>query len=648
MGHSHNDPGLLTVKGKLKVEKDLTLKHADVTILGNVTTKNLDATNSEIHVGGLDKTDGKIKKGTLIVTDSQKLKGSTIFIDPEWSPNPAENIIENASHFAQAGGEVSSSVIAARNSLAVLGDSNTDWAISAFHKSNAAWEREVTAAIAIAAPQVLESDGSATGSLLADGSLPSGGSVAAGDATFNNKSLLLVKGSAASGGNTALTGSGTLTVAEEAKLYISDAKTGVAYNITDGFAEYNIEGWTEENLLLSYLVKGDIKIEGGKVVIGTEAVDAEERFPNILPHNAVNKLEADIDSSDMGVKFLSRATDPTFVKAADVENTINEASRPSITAGVQNTALRIADMTSSTVLGHLSLGQHDGSQSIHSNGVDFWAAPMYGNLYTSGMNVAGSSLRGQFGGLALGADMEAANVLGGKMRVGAAINGGGGQSEAKGTVCGVQNDYGFGAFNLYANWNKADFNVMASVGYNFGNHDIDMYLPAALDMGKAKADIDTSAITADLRAEYQLKTRWVDVLPHAGVRYTALRTDSHDLKVTGSVLNSSAADTQHIVQFPVGVTLSKDFTFADWNVKPMADVSVIPAVGDKDMNSKLRFSGVDAVDSFDSRIMDSTSWAATVGVQAEKGKFTFGLNYGVQTSSHETDQNVQVKLGWKF
>ena len=121
-----------------------------------------------------------------------------------------------------------------------------------------------------------------------------------------------------------------------------------------------------------------------------------------------------------------------------------------------------------------------------------------------------------------------------------------------------------------------------------------------------------------------------------------------DLKVNGSVLNSTNADTQHIVQFPVGVTLSKDFSFADWNVKPMADVSVIPAVGDKDMNSKLRFSGVDAVDSFDSRIMDSTSWAATVGVQAEKGKFTFGLNYGVQASSHETDQNVQVKLGWKF
>jgi outer membrane autotransporter protein len=169
-----------------------------------------------------------------------------------------------------------------------------------------------------------------------------------------------------------------------------------------------------------------------------------------------------------------------------------------------------------------------------------------------------------------------------------------------------------------------------------------------MQMGSAKTDIDTTAVTAELRAEYQFKTDHVDVLPHAGIRYTSLQTDAHDLTVNGAVLNNVKSDTQNIVQFPIGVTFTKDFEANGWNVKPMADVSFIPAVGGKDMNSKVRFSGIDAVDSFDSRIMDSSSWAATVGVQAEKGKFSFGLNYGVQASSHETDQNVQVKLGWKF
>ena len=37
-----------------------------------------------------------------------------------------------------------------------------------------------------------------------------------------------------------------------------------------------------------------------------------------------------------------------------------------------------------------------------------------------------------------------------------------------------------------------------------------------------------------------------------------------------------------------------------------------------------------------------------VGVQAEKGNFALGLNYGIQASSHETDQNVNVGFSWKF
>ena len=48
------------------------------------------------------------------------------------------------------------------------------------------------------------------------------------------------------------------------------------------------------------------------------------------------------------------------------------------------------------------------------------------------------------------------------------------------------------------------------------------------------------------------------------------------------------------------------------------------------------------------RIMDSTSWAGMVGLQAEKGNLSLGLNYGVQASSHETDQGVRFTLGWKF
>ena len=55
-----------------------------------------------------------------------------------------------------------------------------------------------------------------------------------------------------------------------------------------------------------------------------------------------------------------------------------------------------------------------------------------------------------------------------------------------------------------------------------------------------------------------------------------------------------------------------------------------------------------AVDGVNTRIMDSTSWSGMIGVQAEKGNFALGLNYGIQASSHETDQNVNLGFSWKF
>ncbi len=475
-------------------------------------------------------------------------------------------------------------------------------------------------------------------------------------AKFAGNSLLVVTGNICSGSTAAITGTGTLTVESGAKLAISGAAANTDYTITSGFTTADVAGWTEDDLIINKMLTAEVDTATvGKVVVSTgEVQDASETFLGIIPVNGLNTMmqdgQFDVHSADAGVKFLSRAIDTAsgYLAEDKIVDTVNEVSRAAVTAGVQNTALRIADAASNTVIGHLSLSQHDGSKSIHVDGADFWAAPMYGNLYTSGMVTDGASVRGQFGGPALGADLEAGQFLGGKFRLGAAINGGGGQSETKGTATSTQNDYDFGGLNFYAGWNNGALNIIGSVGYGFGNHEVEMGLPSSMGMGTAKADVDTTVFTADLRAEYQLKTDWVDLLPHAGVRYTALRTGAHNLKIGGDVLNSVERDTQNIVQFPVGVTLSKDVAFADWNVKPMVDVSVIPAAGDKKANTKVRFSGIDAVDGVNSRIMDSTSWAGTIGVQAEKGDFTLGLNYGVQASSNETDQNVQLKLGWKF
>ena len=608
---------------------------------GDVVVDTLTANSgSTILVGNSDSA------GRLFA-DKATLNGAGVFLDPAWKNDPSVDILDNASHAVFGGSTVDGKLTAGQNSLLVLGDTSSDWAMNAFKESGLTWGKNgITAALAVANSQTLDS----TGSLRVDGSLTSAEFANAGDATFANQSLLMVNSTAASGGSVALTGTGTgnLTVQDGAKLYIRDAGVGT-YTITSKFNKTDLNGWQDENLVLNRLVSGTTSLdENGNVIVTTEADDISLLYPGIQAINSLNALSLDSNSNHMGVRFLSRAMDPTMLADSAVTDTVNEVSQSAVTAGVQNTSLRLSDAASDTVLHHLSLGNYDSGNNIHQDGVDMWATPMYGNTYMHGMGASGAAVRGNYGGIAFGADTQTGEVAGGKVRVGVALNGGGGKSKTRGTATSTENSYNFGGINLYSGWNLNNLNVMASLGYGIGDHDVEMNLPSSMRMGQAKADIDTGVFTADLRAEYQIKTNWLDILPHAGVRYTSLHTDGYNLKVNGSTLNSVKSDTQNIVQFPVGVTVTKNIDAGGWNIKPQADVSVIPAAGEKKAFTKVHFSGVDAVDGINTRIMDSTSWAGMVGLQAEKGNLSLGLNYGVQASSHETDQGVRFTLGWKF
>ncbi len=381
--------------------------------------------------------------------------------------------------------------------------------------------------------------------------------------------------------------------------------------------------------------------------------DAAQALPGVIPARAMNAMISgnrnDTEASSMGIRFLSRATEPGFLASDSLAvATVNEVSRAAVTAGVQNTALRLAGAGAEQIARQLSLSFSPGDNSMTQDGLNVWAAPMYGNTRTHGMAVSGASVRGNYGGLALGADTKAGEILGGSVRVGASVHGGGGKSDTRGTATSTTNSYNFGGVSLYAGWNIDNLNIVGSAGYAAADHDVKMNLPASLGMGRADANVNTDAFLAELRAEYLISTPVADILPHAGVRYTALCTESHNVTVGGRLLNRAGADTQHIVEFPVGVTAAKSFDIAGWNMRPQADVSVIPAAGDRKNTTKVSYAGINAVDGVSTRIMDSTSFSGMVGLQAEKGSLALGLNYGVQASRHETDQRVNMGVSWKF
>ncbi len=562
--------------------------------------------------------------------------------------------ISNASKAVFHGTEINGRITVGRNSLLVLGDDSADWAENAFSDTGYEWGTDVSAAVAIVKSQKL----SPSGGLKVDGSLTPDnaaelGRAEANKAEFADDSLLIVSAEAASGEG-ALVGDGSaeLVVAPEAKLHLQDAAAGKTYTVTSGFNKQDIQGWQDGNLSSNSLIdaRGEVS-DDGRFEVKTEAISAEEALPGSRIPKNLDELIAEgknsVYSSSASIRFLSRAVDSQFLPEGQ-EKKLNEVSRGAVTAGVQNTSMKLANAAAESIEHHLSLGWHDREGVIHKDGWDAWIAPVYGNTYTSGLAIKGGAVRGNYGGVSAGADFALGTFWGGDFRMGIAINGGGGKAHVGGMVTDTHDSYNFGGFHLYSGWRTGDLNIIASAGYALGSHDVKMNLPGSMNMGQIKSEIDTHAVTAGLRAEYKFRTRFADIVPYAGVRYGAFATERHSLKIGSDKVNTVKSDTQHIVQFPVGVSLSRDIQVGSWNVKPRMDLNVTPAAGDKKAVTKVSYSGMDAWDSMRSRVMDSVTYGGMVGIQATKGKLSFGVDYGIQAGRHERDQKVRIGFSFKF
>lgn len=161
-------------------------------------------------------------------------------------------------------------------------------------------------------------------------------------------------------------------------------------------------------------------------------------------------------------------------------------------------------------------------------------------------------------------------------------------------------DTDFYGVSLYAVKDMAGLNVKADIGYmQFDN--------SFSGLGDA-GDVD--ALTIGLRGDYKAYAGDIfSVTPHFGLRYTHLDGD----KVA---FDLGDGKTMNIFEAPVGVAVSGAFQTAGWTVVPAADFTIVPQLGDKDVDT---FTGtVDVIDNL---------YNTTVGVGAQNGNLSFGLNY---------------------
>lgn len=490
------------------------------------------------------------------------------------------------------------------------------------------------------------------GALIVDASVTDTGSGTArpaeASAYFGPDSLLVMTARAAQSGGLAGQLSGTLAVADGARLSLLNAVAGRTYTIASGFTGVSSEGsgWTDGNLFVnSYALSATGAFTSDGFTVTTEARDIAEVFSGLIPVSAINTMMADglndTDGSAGGIRFLSRAiAGGTYLDKGDVQKTVNEISRIGVTAGVQHTALSSLESSTDAMEYQLSRIQAgSGAASGFAGNWHVWATPFHTRTRTSGMAVSGNSVRDHMTGLAFGAGRAF-----GSLTAGLSISGADGSARTRGTASGVKDSHRFAGASLYAGWGEGPWNVYGSVGFARGRHKVSAALPDSMAIGSLGTHVRTTALTANVRAEYLLETSALDIIPHAGMRFVSLKTGAHTLSDTASF----ASDRQNVVEFPVGVALSKSIAAGGWSVRPQVDLTVVPAAGSRKADTRVRFSGISAEDSVRTRVMDGCSVRGLMRISASKQNVSLGLDYAIKASSHETDHSLQARLLWKF
>lgn len=653
--------GQTNVSGKL-TSASVELSGGALNVSGAVDSSSVTASKGDIKVAGTLAADvlttssdvqlniGDQGSAGRVVARQAQLQGGRVFLDPAWKGNDA---LADASHgvFTFVNNEIDGLLTAGQNSLLVLGDTDTGWTLDAFGRSSLQWgQNGVTAALAIRKPQTLNGT---LGAVMVDGTKTSAPVLTPNTATFADGSLLLVDGSGLNGAAALTSQGGTLNVDAGAKLLIDNITQG-EYAITSGFSVSNVQGWNGDNLStpdnLIGLVLG--KDADGSMKVQATARRSSDVFRGL---SLVNTMDAiwgkglnDTESGNMGIRFLSRAVNENHLPKADTVHTVDGAAQIAVAGGVQGMAVAAADAPVRAIQDHASLSHMTTTRegAIRKDGLNLWINALYGAEHAR--NLGAGSLDGgynaDFGGIVFGGDYAF-----GDFRVGMALNAGSGTARSRGDFNATKNDFDFWGMNLYGSWSRDQFNIVGDLGYSANKNEVKQDLPATMQLGQLRADVDTGVLTAGLRGEYRFETDWADVTPHVGVRYYNLRTDGFTSRIDDHDVFRVGRDTQEIWTFPIGVSFSRDFeTSSGWKVKPRADLSVAPAAGDLKAKAKTRVPGVAASDTIKARIMDSVSFDGTLGLEVQKDNISFGLDYGIRASEHKAGHGVNVSFTYKF
>ena len=579
--------------GKTKVAELSFGQDGTTTVTGAVSADKIVAQgNATINIG---KTGDDGERGDLTIGEGS-IKGLTFFLDPTWVDGQE---VTDASRLVLNQTTLDGNVIVGENSYVVLGtDTDADF-VKLFADKTLTWgngEGKTLAAAYVAKPIDVTA-----GSLVVDGTLTSApANEAAGTVKFAAGSVLVADVTDLTTDKALITGT-TFDVADTSKaVIIGKLKNGETYKLTTvaGATFWN----TEETLVAGNKLWDFTVNDDGSFT--TKLTDAALVYGDLMQGHELANAATEAGNA-YGNELL---TETEGLSNAAIAARFDAAMNTAGAAAVFTTAYDRASELRDAVRG----------EALEGEGNRLWAQVTGGKTKLNGLSSGAQSIHVDTDayGLVVGGDVALSNGV-----LGAAFTAGTGDSENDDV--GVKDDFDFYGLSVYGKTSVGGIDLLADGSMTFVKSD--------LTMGGA-ADVDTDTTTAVYSLGVQAQRTWdyvVAITPFVGMDIYHVRGDGYDNGHGAQVDDAHAT----AVEFPIGATIAKAFETNGFKLSPNFSFAVVPTVGDRDIDSKVRFAGAESTYNF--TFADDVKVRTNLGFAAEKDNFRFGLNAGYDWGNEE-------------
>ena len=490
-----------------------------------------------------------------------------------------------------------------------------------------------------------------------------------GDLYFAKDSLTVIDSSILTDGKSAFNTTSDVakvTVEPGANLILGNIEEVGDYTIVNGYITGGNEsdgrwtgGWTGDNLYalpqdgsgINWILK--LHNDPSKIWVNATLADVRTVYPDIAIPNIANDDMLNCKSGDPGADFVCRVLRDKELDVAGKTKILNSVANIAFAGGAMSVAMNDLNSATDSIEGRVSMKNEafteNGVMREWERGNDLWidvigGKQKYKSLSATGISKAGYDTNSY--GFVMGYDRKFADK---PIILGAAFSYNHGSLDSTGDVLKTKNKYnsfGLHAYGAYAPVEKV--NLIGTLSWMHNSSDITQSINAA-GFNKADADVKTNMFSLGARAEATIPAGKANIVPHAGLRYVWAKSGKYDTKVDGKKVWSNKADATNTFQLPIGVAVRTDIaTASGWNVRPQADVTVIPQFGDTKQKTKLsNFNGVS--DKLSGEFAGKFGTNVNLGVQADKGPATIGVRYGFTGGTKgKADHMFKLEARYRF